>query len=150
MFPVLGVCTLLSVGFAADEVKEELARLDGEWRVVALESSGASVPADRLKDHRLVIKGDAFVASRPRDDAPEETVRQEGTLTVDPTASPRTLDIVLKPEGGLGAPRTQRAIYKLEGDRLIVCSARPGGDRPSGFDGKARSVTLMTLTRGGR
>jgi uncharacterized protein (TIGR03067 family) len=50
-------------------------------------------------------------------------------VTLDPAASPRTVDFLVSegPEDVVG--KTARGIYKIEGDRVTFCVRRPGEDR---------------------
>ncbi|HKB01653.1 MAG TPA: TIGR03067 domain-containing protein [Gemmataceae bacterium] len=66
--------------------------------------------------------------------------------TFDPKAEPATLDT--------STPRTPTdpavslAIYRIEADRLTLCKAPPGRDRPTAFDAPAGSPNyLMTFRR---
>jgi uncharacterized protein (TIGR03067 family) len=130
----------------AEAIKKELSLLEGGWRVVSVEVNGTNIPAALIKDHLLVIKGESFASSRPREDG-KELQKQEGTLHIDPSQSPKTLDAVLKSESGVGKAVTQRSIYKLDGDNLTLCSAKSGEPRPTSFDSRGKGVTLMTLKR---
>ena len=71
---------------------------------------------------------------------------RKATIAVDPSKSPRTIDVTLDdgPEKGMVAP----GIYQIKGDELLVCGAQAGKDRPTGFTAKAGAGwTLMALKR---
>ena len=55
-------------------------------------------------------------------------------VNVDPKAKPATLDLAIDegPEDAKG--KTSKCIYKLDGEKLILCVALPGKDRPKEFE----------------
>jgi uncharacterized protein (TIGR03067 family) len=103
-------------------VEAELAALQGEWETVAVEVDGSPVPRHQYQDARLVIAGDRFLLLNPLPDAGQ---RVEGSLRVNPAATPRELDLRL--DDG----QAFREVYELEGDTLRVCYPLRGGARPA-------------------
>lgn len=51
-------------------------------------------------------------------------------VKIDPAAKPATLDFSVS----AGSPEQVLGIYKIEGDKLTICKAFPGKDRPSKFE----------------
>src|SRR5689334_4466068 len=100
------------------ESEAELARLAGTWKAVAVEVDGSPVPQHLYQDARLVLTGDRFILSNPLPDASQQT---EGSFRVDPTRTPKQLDLRL--DDG----RTFHEVYELEGDALRVCYPVRGG-----------------------
>jgi uncharacterized protein (TIGR03067 family) len=71
-----------------------------------------------------------------------------GKVKFDDKAKPHaTLDIVLTegPEDSKG--KTAKAIYKLEGEKLVVSVSHPGGDRPKDFQPVPDEVYLFELKK---
>jgi len=121
-------------------MKEELATLQGVWSIVALEVEGAAMAEGAFRGSQIVVKGTAF-----------ETISMgstyKGKLKVDPTKTPRTLDLMFKagPEKG----NRSLAIYELDGDTWRICLAVTGKTRPAAFATTPGSgLALETLKRG--
>ena len=94
--------------------KDELAALQGTWRLLRWEEDGKLYPVD--KESPWVVKG-----------AKLKNADLEGTLeVVDATTTPAKLNIQV-PERKL-----DEFIYVRAGDYLIMCGRR-GGPRPSEF-----------------
>jgi uncharacterized protein (TIGR03067 family) len=110
---------------AAARVKDEVARLQGDWVLVDLEVDGRRADAEQLRTWFLVIEKDRY--------NPGSGVESlEYTFRVDPARLPKAIDLV--PADGPFERRVFRAAYALEGDRLTVCRPLdPGADRPAGL-----------------
>jgi uncharacterized protein (TIGR03067 family) len=132
----------LSVAAAApkeDSLKAEQAKFQGAWKVVSLELSGAQAPADDIKNLKFEFKGDKVIFSDGKE-------THEGTFKIDPTAKPKTFDLI--PSDGPEKGKTEPGIYTFEGDTLKICGADPGKDRPKDFTTKQGSgLTLVVLKR---
>jgi uncharacterized protein (TIGR03067 family) len=68
------------------------------------------------------------------------------TIKLDPGKSPKAMDITFTEGESKG--KVSLGIYKIEDDRLTICRAAPGTDRPSEFASKPGSGhTLMVYER---
>ncbi len=140
------LCLLLSPLAAhafpgADErVQREEERLAGTWLVVSVEADGQAVPAQHFRGLKMTFRAGKFTAQKGQGE------RQEGAYKLDPSKSPKQIDISRK--DGPAAGRNQVAVYSLAGNTLKICSGGSAKDRPDGFDtrGQAGRV-LMTLRR---
>jgi RNA polymerase sigma factor (sigma-70 family) len=130
--------------------KTDAARLQGTW---LFESASEMARRSRLSQvwtSQVTVSGDSFALSQllelPRD--------LKGKFVLDPTASPKTVDLRLEEFdlADTGMPFkipscTLPGIYKLEGDRLTICMPmETGAKRPTAFSNKGYML-LMTLVR---
>ncbi|WP_422929381.1 TIGR03067 domain-containing protein [Singulisphaera sp. PoT] len=119
---VLGL-VVLAAG-AAPIVDGDLARLQGQWEAkvgqkkatkVRLEIKGHTVNATFLTPHGIKIKA-------------------EGEVNIDESTSPKALDWVkFTTLDGEEVPEV-RAIYRIEGDRLVIRSGGFNDQRPKEFN----------------
>jgi len=118
-----------------EAAKAHLARLQGTWRLVSLEANGQKVPDKEIKDVIRTINGDKYEVTRGGKPA------GKGSLTLDPTTSPKAMDAESTIRGQDGSTKTAKilGIYELDDDTLKTCFADPGKDRPTAFATKAGS-----------
>jgi uncharacterized protein (TIGR03067 family) len=96
---------------------EDTARLQGTWLFVA-----------GIREARMLIEGDRFTVQFSNGDL------YRGCYTLDPTTTPRMMDMAIRegPEKHRG--KTSLIIYELDGEHLIWCPAEPGtGNRMRTF-----------------
>lgn len=128
---------MTSFALAADPaVEAEQKKLEGTWVIDAALLAGR----DHLEDFegmKLILKGSDFVIEFAENS-------DKGTYTVDPTKSPKWIDIKTKMDGPFKG-RTLPGIYKLEGDKLTVCCNSEKMDRPKDFEAKEKTP-MMVLT----
>ncbi len=93
-----------------------------------MEIKGNPIPLNKIKTRVAVIEGKMFT------DRIGSEVLAAGTISLDATRSPKTIDVKFT----AGSPKGQMSlsIYELDGDTLKACSAEPGKDRPSAFSTK--------------
>jgi uncharacterized protein (TIGR03067 family) len=143
----LALAVLLGGGVRADEkdgdkgeaVKKEWERLNGTWETTRRVVDGKEEPAGKekrtvtLKDGKYTIRAGGKVVG-------------EGTFKIDPTASPKWLDIT--PSDGPDKGKTLLGIYEVKRDTLRICGAFPGKPRPKAFESKEGSGhALFTYKR---
>jgi len=105
---------------AADSPKGDLKKLQGTWSLVSGQNDGNKIPEDDAKAISLEIKGDKYLV-KVRDES------IEGTLKLDPTQKPKTIDAA-RADG-----ETLHGIYELKDDEFRVSLASAGQDRPKDF-----------------
>ena len=117
--PVMMLVAVAPLPPVADDAK----LLQGAWTIVSYTYRGKKAPEDKLSNMSCVIKENTLSI--------EEDKRVEsGTIKLDPTKKPKTLDLIIK-----DGAKTETAlfIYELDGDNLKLCWSKPGGERPTAF-----------------
>ncbi|MGL4553156.1 MAG: TIGR03067 domain-containing protein [Gemmataceae bacterium] len=109
--------------------------MQGDWACESLTRDGVAVPEDDARSLFRTVKGDGYVVSRFR------TKAGAGTFTLDPSKTPREIDIV--PEGPKKA--VIKGIYKIDKDTLTICHPLPGRARPAAFESKKDSGDTLTV-----
>jgi uncharacterized protein (TIGR03067 family) len=99
-------------------------------------SDGKEAAEQEVRGVRLELTDTAF-----RSDCAGPLFR-ESTYTIDPTRDPRRLDFTNR--GDL-APHLCQAIYRFEGDQLVLCYPRPNAERPARFESEPGSGLTLTL-----
>lgn len=122
----------------------EYDKLQGTWKAVALEARGQDAPEPAWKDRYMVIRGEQM--TRVGRLGAVEAFLDEYDFRVDPTASPKTLDISKTDDGKF--EEFSQSIYELNGDTLRVCFADDSKlPRPSSFDTAGTGYFCMTMKR---
>ena len=125
---MLAVVLLMGADDLSDKAaKEELKQLAGTWQVVPLDGSEGDKDAQTAaKKLKTKIDGDKYTVMS------EGKVVEEGTLKVDPSKTPKTMDMTVTKGDGKG--RVVECIYKLDKDSLRLSTALPGKARPVSFE----------------
>ncbi len=106
--------------------------IEGEWRILAVDFGGETVPA---RTGLLQILGSRFSLQV------SGTPREVGQVEHDPTATPATLDLVWHHPDGSEARRL-RAILRRRGELLQLCYfPNENTGRPSLFESRATDTT---------
>lgn len=113
--------------------RNEIAKLQGNWRLIALRIGARAATEKSIANTRVLIEGNAISMNGSR----------EGLFQyrIDETARPKKIDIPTERE-------PLKAIYKLNGDRLeLTVPQSEGGERPSSTDTEGTTNVRMTLER---
>jgi uncharacterized protein (TIGR03067 family) len=121
-------------------VRDELARHQGAWIVLASVRDGEEADPETIATIRRVVERDHVHWER-------DGKRFAGTtLVLDPTCDPPSIDLI--PDGGQARGQHVLGIYRLDGDTLTTCIADAGRPRPTEFAaGPGSKQTLMTFRR---
>jgi uncharacterized protein (TIGR03067 family) len=110
---VSGVVAAVAAGQKDDAVKEEMARLEGSYSCVSLETGNEKGDPARIKKLKLVVKDKMWTVYI------DDTVSTSAKFTIDPTKKPKTIDMT----GTMGGDKGKKylGIYELKGDELKLC-----------------------------
>jgi uncharacterized protein (TIGR03067 family) len=133
----------LLAGAAQSQEAAEWKKLEGTWKIVILDSDGerfedgfSSFDCIVIEKRKLIAKG-------------AERTQEWGTLTIDPSTSPKLMDLKEAAEAAKG--NIAEGIYELDGDRLRICfGARTDNikERPTRFPKEPqKGVTYLMLER---
>jgi uncharacterized protein (TIGR03067 family) len=96
----------------AGEAEKELEKLQGDWVAMSGEHDGRPLLPLEVQQIKMTIKEDKWILTG--------RVKGAHTLTLDPSANPKQLDLN-GTEGPLKGS-VYLSIYKLDGDTLTVCT----------------------------
>ena len=128
--------SLLIIPFIGASVAEdkkpskELRKMTGTWRITQHSAGGEALSEEQIKElgAKLVIKGTKYTYYAGKE------VVGEGTIKIDATKSPKTIDVNI--EKGMGKGETLKGLYKFDGKKWLVIFTNPGGKRPDSFETK--------------
>src|SRR6476620_6271160 len=119
---------MISSAWAEDNaavIKQDLARLQGEWSMVSGSADGQPMPEEMRKQMKRVCKGDEATTTMGNQ------VYLKAKITLDPSKKPKTIDYEMTE--GFTKGKTQLGIYELEDDTFKSCFAKPGSPSPTAF-----------------
>ncbi len=125
---VLLVAALPAMAARGDE-QQELTKLQGNWKAEKALRDGNE---DR-SEMRVELTGRKLTILA------NNKVMAEAEIALDGSATPAQIDLKLKVEG----MPTAKGIYAVDGDRLRLCWARGGGDRPKEFTSKVGTKSVL-------
>ena len=137
---VLATPLLLNAG--NDDVRKELKALEGTWKTVGLQARGREFPKALVFDFTFIIGADGKSIGRMGKS------EYQAKVSFDPKKNPKTIDNAH--ETGQDKGKTQYGIYKLEGEKWIVCMTPVGAaesDRPKNFDTKDTKNVVFIFER---
>src|SRR5262245_39737900 len=128
LIPLVWIVVLAASGTMADDkadLEKEARRFQGTWTFESSEAGGRALPTGDLKGFTLTFEGDKHTVKNG------DKVIQVGTQTIDPSKSPKTIDVTMTEGPNKGA--VMLGIYEFDGDTLKVCFDAQGKKRPTEF-----------------
>jgi uncharacterized protein (TIGR03067 family) len=135
---LVAACSVLAAETPKEDAsRKDLERMQGDWQGVSWVVDGTPVPDDDAQCMFRTIKGDQYIVFR------FENPRGKGTLKLDATKTPKTIDAL--PDGPAAKAGPIAGIYEINGNTLKLCFAPPGKERPKDFTSKAGSGHTLTV-----
>ena len=119
------------------DVEKELKKFQGTWTFESSEAGGKGLPAGELKGLVLTFEGDKHTVKKGNE------VIQAGTQKLDPSRSPKAIDVTLTEGPNTGA--VMLGIYEMDGDTLKVCFDSEGKKRPTEFKSAPGSDNFVNV-----
>jgi uncharacterized protein (TIGR03067 family) len=117
-------------------IAQDASPIQGTWLPSTAELAGKPFPDDVRKTIKLAVEGGTYTVM-------VGTQVDTGTVTVNPAANPKELDIT--GTEGPNAGKTIHAIYEQERDTLRICYDLSGQGRPTEFK-TPQSTQLFLVT----
>jgi uncharacterized protein (TIGR03067 family) len=132
---------LVSAAWADEKeaVKNDIAKLQGEWSMVSGSADGQPMPAQMLKQMKRVCKGDETITTMAGQ------LYFKAKVTIDPSTKPKTIDYQMT--DGFTKGKQQLGIYEVDGDTFKSCFGKPGADRPKDFTSKPGDGRTLSVWR---
>lgn len=124
----------LAFGDDATKAKDDAKKMEGTWKPVTAEIAGKPFADEVLKTMKLVLADGKYTVT-----VGEQT--DEGTVKLDPTKEPRTMDIM--GTKGPNKGKTIPAIYELKDNTLRICYDLSGKAHPKEFKTKADTQLFL-------
>jgi uncharacterized protein (TIGR03067 family) len=130
------IVLLLAVTAAAQGTyRSQRAALDGTWIVTSQSLNGQTSDTGGA-EIAITIAGDRYEQSV------DGTVDERGTIKVDPTANPMTVDFIISE--GVAKNSTQRGIVEVTANTVKFCLNAPGASvRPADFTPLADYILIL-------
>ena len=117
--------TVLIAADASGDAKKDLAKFQGNWRLISAERDAKTTPEEDAKKITLTIQGNKFVLRK------DAVTISEGTMTLDPTKTPKAIDETITTGPNKG--KVFSAIYEIDDDQHKICFGAAGKERPKSF-----------------
>jgi len=140
LFCAVGFTAFVGSGILADDkadLEKEVRKFQGTWTFESSESGGKELPADELKGFILTFEGDKHTLKKG------DEVVQVGTQKLDPSKSPKTIDVTMTEGPNKGT--VMLGIYEIDGDTLKVCFDLQGKKRPTEFKSAPGSENFVNV-----
>jgi uncharacterized protein (TIGR03067 family) len=139
------VALFCAAGFAASgaladdkaDLEKEVKKFQGTWTFESSEAGGTKLPPDVLKSLVVVFEGNKHTVKKG------DVVLQAGTQKLDPSKSPKTIDVTMTEGPQKGT--VMLGIYEFDGDKLKVCFDPQGKQRPTEFKSPPGSENFVNV-----
>ena len=119
-------------------IREELMRFGGTWHMVEFRMNGEKLPSEAYDPFQMTLHGNRWWTKTSQGTS-------SGTFKIDPTQSPKTIDIVFK--GGPQPEKIMRGIYELTSDTYKVCVNLGNQPRPTELVSSSGSQRVLEVLK---
>jgi uncharacterized protein (TIGR03067 family) len=119
-----------------DAIKQDFAKMTGDWSIVSYTVDGKPAPEAELKTIKLEMKGAQSTFWK-------NGIKSTGSYKLNASVQPKTLDIEIA-TGPLSG-KSYLSIYEFKGEELRICHAPPGKARPASFESKAGTGNVLEV-----
>ena len=137
LFCGLGLAAASAPADDKADLEKEVRRFQGAWTIESSETGGKKLPADDLKGLIVTFEGNKHTVKKG------DEVIQVGTQKLDPSKSPKTIDVTMT--DGPSKGMVMLGIYEFDGDTLKVCFDPQGKKRPTEFKSPAGSENFVNV-----
>jgi len=144
MSPVLTTILILGIAMTSlsfsggNGLSASAATLDGKWQAVEAELAGKKFPAEVTTGIQLAIDGEKYLVTT-------NDGEDRGTVRCFADEKPSAMEIT--GTDGPNKGKTFLAIYKLDGEKLVVCYDLTGKARPKEFKTEPKSMLFLVTYR---
>ncbi len=132
--------SMTMVAFADDAkeaaIKKDRKRIAGTWKIVSLEINGNKSSNEDASKLKVINDVDGSWSLHS-----EGNEVGRGTTTIDPTQTPKTIDI--KSTTGQDQGKTMLGIYEVDKNKRKLCFAPAGQNRPTEFSSTAANQHIL-------
>ena len=140
MFYAVGFAASGGTGAPADDkadLEKEVKKFQGAWTIESSETGGMAIPPDLLKGFIVTYEGDKHTVKNG------DKVIQVGTQKIDPSKSPKTIDVTMTEGPKKG--KVMLGIYEIDGDTLKAYFDPQGKKRPTEFKSAPGSANVVNV-----
>ena len=119
------------------DLEKEVRKFQGTWTFESSETGGKKLPIGELKGLILVFEGPKHTVKQG------DEVIQVGTQKLDPSKSPKTIDVTMTEGPSKGT--VMLGIYEIDEDALKVCFDPQGKKRPTEFKSAPGSENFVNV-----
>lgn len=122
-------------GPSENEIADELALLQGTWKIESVEVDGRKLDMAAFKDIVRIVEGNDITWKN------KDQVIARTRITFDTTKQPKRIDSTFTE--GENVDKTMLGIYEINGDEFTICSASFDRLRPTEFVSPPGSGVLI-------
>jgi uncharacterized protein (TIGR03067 family) len=136
--PTLLLLLFVSGSGCSNKPDDGLKEFQGTWQLVLQDDRRGKADPEAVKKTTIIVQKDRYKVAQ------EGKVADEFVIRLDPEKKPAEIDFVIL--DGPNQGKTEKGIYVLEGNKLKICVADMGKDRPTEFalkDGKPWALLVL-------